>query len=111
MSFLAFQLPRLLGLALAIAAAACAYGLHSIRKDVTAQPAVAASEPAGLPSCAPPIQGLTSHSQGPAPATGCRTLRRTRKKTRRCVTRRRRHKPRLHTVHPAPSSGVTALGS
>jgi hypothetical protein len=96
MARLAFHLPRLVGLALAIAAAACAYGLHSLKTDAPANPADAATEPALARPCLPG-QGLTSHAPPLVPtssSSSCVTSRQPREKTTHC--KRRRTKRRTH---------------
>jgi hypothetical protein len=63
MSRLAFHLPRLIALAVAIAAAMSAHWLHSLGPDTpSTPPAQAAVEAGGTHSCGPSVQGFTSYT-------------------------------------------------
>jgi hypothetical protein len=60
MSRLAFHLPRLIALAVAIAAAMSAHWLHSLVPDAPSTPPAQAA--VGTHSCGPSAQGFTSYS-------------------------------------------------
>jgi hypothetical protein len=106
MARLAFHLPRLVGLAFAIAAAAFAYGLHSLKTDAPASAADAATEPALARPCLPG-HGLTSHAPplvGTSSSSDCVTSRRPREKAARCKRRRPKHRTRRHAHRHGPPS-------
>ena len=114
MARLAFHLPRLLGLAFAIAAAACAYGLHSLKTDAPASAADAATQPALARPC-PPGQVLTSLAPPlvlASTSSDCVTSRRPREKTADCKRRRPGHRAHRHASRPrAPSPRRNVRGT